>query len=1125
MRNQFLLGAAVVALAIPAAVSAQETTSSIRGTVQSGGAPVAGATVVAVNTATQARSEVTTDAQGTFNLVGLLPGGPYTVTVTSPQGNTTVTDISTVSQQAFELPVELAAAGADAGALGNEVIVTAASIVGAGTVASGPRTVLTQEDIRRVASVNRDVRDLERRDPLALLDLTNTRAVSFAGVNPRFNRFTINGVQIGDNFGLQSDANPTGRGPVPFDAISQFSVSIAPSDIRQGNFQGGAIDTVLLSGSNEFHGTGFYSQNRDELTGDRIGSTRPTIGNFKSETYGATFSGPLIADKLFFMVSAERNTDPRPLIGASLSDIPRLTAAQVAQVQGIAQSVYNYNTGGLVPINNQRDEKIVGRIDWNVMDGQRFSLSYINAYESSTNAPNTSGLVGGTPVATQSYSLGLASNDYQRSVLVRAGIAQLNSNWSDQISTEARFLYKSNRISQTPLNGLGFAQFAVCTDPTSITTANTANNNNNVTSCGNGARVFLGPDNSRQANELFFDTWGGSLQARYNSGSHDIKILTEFNRNRTTNLFLQNAAGAYYFDSLQDFQNRNASQFSYQNAVSLNLADSASDFTYNQWTFGVQDHWQITDTLDVTIGARYDLYGMRSEVPGNASYFARNGFYNTKNYKGLDNFQPRFSFNWKPIDRLRIRGTAAVFGGGSPDIYLSNSYSNTGITTNAISSLSRTTFTPGGGTLTCGAPFTGANAGVCTASLNGVTGTTIPAAANAYIQTAVDGQRTAPVSALAQDFTPPSVSKFNLSADYTLFGFDFGGDYLFTTVNHGVSFTDLRSVVGGVLPDGRPRYTFRRTPGVVGQTADNNGDYLLYNDDRGRSHVFVVRFNKAFDFGVSFGGSYAYQDVRDVSPATSSTPGSLYGTAAKADPNFPAYGVSSDEIKWAYKYNVGFDHAFFRDYKTTIQLFGETRAGRHYSFTMLDTAPTGVNCTRTCAFGTLGNNNAFLLYVPTSTTDPIVSYDSAATRDGLDALIGNSVLSGYRGRITPKNIARNRAFTRIDLHVEQEFPTFIGESRVSIFADIENLPNLINSKWGGLRQLGFPYTSSPVRVQCLTTPLALGVVPTAAQISTSTATPCAQYRFSSFQAPNESALTNPSTNSLYQIRLGARFRF
>ncbi len=1109
MRNNLFLGAAAIALIAPMAASAQETTSSIRGTVTANGTPVAGATVTITNVPSGSVSTSTTDNSGAFTQNGLRPGGPFTVEVTSPQGNTSVTDIFTVVQQPYVLPIEL---GTESG--GGDIVITASSIAGAGVQNTGLRTVLTQEDIRKVASVNRDIRDLERRDPLATLDLSNSRAVSFAGVNPRFNRFTINGVQIGDNFGLNSDANPTGRGPVPFDAIGQFSVSIAPSHIRQGNFQGGAIDTVLLAGTNEFHGTGFYSQSRDELQGNRIGSNRFDPGNYKSETYGATLRGPIIKDKLFFMVSAERNTDPRPLAVTNISQIQGLTGAQVTQIQGIAQSVYGYDTGNFLTLNNQKDEKIVGRIDWNVTSGQKLSLSYINAYESST-------VANGTTVSTTAPSLGLESNYYQRSVLLRAGIAQLNSDWTDNLSTEARFLYKSNKVGQDPLRGRGFAQFRVCTDATSITAPTAANNQNGPTNCGTNAAVQFGPDSSRQSNALFFDTWGGSLLARYNAEGHEVEVLAEYNRNRSTNLFLQNTAGSYYFDSITDFQNRNASSLAYQNALTLNPNDAAANFIYEQWTFGVQDTWQVTPTFDLTYGIRYDLYGQRSEVAPNNSYFARYGFYNTKNYKGLDNFQPRLAFNWKPIDHLRIRGGASVFGGGSPDIYLSNSYSNTGALANSINTINRTFV---GGVAGCGAPYTGANAAVCNAALAGVTGTAIPTEVNNYLQLNTGALRTATTSSLARDFRAPSVTKFNLSAEYDLFGFTFGADYLYTTTNEGVSFTDLRSRVAGTLPDGRPRYTFVTTPGAGAQTADANSDYLLYNDGRGRGHVGVVRFDKQFDWGLSFGGSYTLQDIKDVSPATSSTPGSLYATAAKADPNFPAYGKSSDETTWAFKYNLGYDHAFFGDYKTTIQLFGETRAGRRYSFTMQDTAPSSsVNCARSCVFGTVGNNDAHLLYVPTGGNDPLVSYDSADTQNQLETLINNSKLKDYRGKIAAKNIARSRAFTRIDLHLEQELPTFIGGSRVSIFGDIENLPNLLNSDWGGLRQQGFSYTPSVVRVQCLQTAVATGATPTAAQFSNSAATPCAQYRYSTFRPTNENVVS--TTNSLYLIRVGARFSF
>jgi hypothetical protein len=1127
MRNHLLIGAAVAALIMPAAAYAQETTSSIRGSVSANGAPVGDARILITDVNSGTKVETGTDASGNFTASGLRAGGPYQVEVTSSSGNTTITDVYTVVGQPYDLPVDLAAGSANAS---NDIVITASSIKGAGVTSDGPQTIMRAEDIGKVASVNRDIRDIERRDPFASLDLSNTRAVSFAGVNPRFNRFTINGVQIGDNFGLNSDANPTGRGPIPFDAIAQVSISIAPYDIRQGNFVGGAIDTVMLSGTNEFKGTTFYSTSTDKLQGKRIGSTTITVPAYNSKTYGARLAGPIIKDRLFFMVAAERNTDPRPFSPNATSQVPGLTDATVANVVNIAKNVYSYDAGTILSVNNQKDEKIVGKIDLNITTGQRLSFSYINAFESADVLQNTS-------QSTAAPSLGLSSDAYTRSVLVRAGIVQLNSDWSDSISTEIRGLYKSNRVNQTPMNGLGFAQFRVCTDPVSI--ANPTGNT--VTNCGSGASVnpivAFGPDISRQANQLFFDTWAGSFLGRYTTGGHEFKALFEMSENRTFNLFQQYVTGSYYFDSLADFQNRSASTFDYANAVSLNTPDVAANFKYTQYTFGLQDDWKVNDTLTVTYGVRYDLYGMRSTPALNTFFLARNGFANTKTYKGLGNFQPRIGFNWKPANGLKVRGGVGIFGGGSPDIYLSNSFSNTGVLANRISTVSRATTAPGTvagsfNAATCGAPYTAANAALCQAALNGVTGNTIPGSINTYLSTATSALSTAPVNALAKDFKLPSVWKANLSVDYKFFGINFGADYLYSRTRQGVAFTDLRSVVNtacatcGTLPDGRVRYNYRPTPGVTGVgaglvNADTNADFLIYNDSRGRSHLADIRIRKDFDWGLSLSGSYTWTDVKDVSPATSSTASSLYLNAAALDSNFATYGTSNDQIKWAFKYSVGFDHAFFGDYRTVIQLFGETRAGRPYSFAMQSNSGA-----RSPVFGTVGagatGTDKYLLYVPTSTTDPLVSYDTSANRDALDALINGSALKKYRGMIAPKNIARNRAFTRIDLHLEQELPTFVGKSRISVFADIENLPNLLNKNWGGLRQYGFPQTFGVVQVSCLVAPVATDTTPTAAQTSTISQT-CAQYRYSGFRYPTEKAVS--TSNSLYLIRVGARFTF
>nr|WP_295661198.1 carboxypeptidase-like regulatory domain-containing protein [Polymorphobacter sp.] len=1115
----FFAGASLAAMVIASTAGAQETTAIIRGTVTAAGSPVANAQLTITNVPSGTVSRAVTDSSGTFTASGLRSGGPYKVEVASTAGNSTVTDIFTQVGQPFDLPIDVA--GGEAGA---DIVVSASAIKRAGVTSDGPQTTLGQVDISKVASVNRDIRDIERRSPFATIDLTNSRAVSFAGVNPRFNRFTINGAQVGDTFGLNPDASPTRRGPVPFDAIAQVSVSVAPFDIRQSNFQGGVIDSQLLSGTNEYHVDGFYSQSTSGLQGHQIGAIIIPNTHYKSETYGATVSGPIIKEKLFFMGSYERNTDPRPLSPNSTAQIPNLTDATITNVQSIAKSTYGYDTGGILPITNNLDEKFVIKLDANLSDRQKLSFSYINAYDAQDSLVNsgTSATGNNTSAATATAGPGisLASNDYKLTELLRTGIVQLNSDWTDNFSTEARFVYKSYTRGQDPELGRGFAQFKVCTAPTSGGIGDTP------TTCGAGVPViYLGPDISRQTNALFTDTYDGSFLMRYQAGNHAFKALVQYVENRTTNAFLQYSAGAYYFDSIADFQAKNASQFDYQNALNLDPNSTSSNFKYGTYTFGLQDDWAISRALRVTYGARVDLDEAYTPIKVNQNFVNRNGFSNAKGFGGLYSIQPRLSFDYKGINNLDIRGGGGIFAGGTPDIYFSNSYSNTGAVQNRIASVIRTT-SVGGATTACAAPYTAANSSICTAALNGVNGTSIPTVVNGFLTSNTASLLTAPTASVNPGFKLPSYKRFTLSADYKIFGINFGADYLYSKTIENVTFTDLRSVQIGVLPDGRPRYTFRATPGAGVQTADTNTDISIGNTSRGRSHVAVVRFDKEFDWGLSLSGSYTYQDVKDVSNASSSVATSLYNAQAVVDPNQASYGTSADQTKWQFKYNVGYDHAFFRDYRTVVQLFGETRAGRPYSFTMND-----LSSGRSAVFGTTGNSNHYLLYVPTGLTDTRVSYGdtvnsagvvtqtAAQTQAALDTLINSTALKNFRGQVAAKNIARSRANTRIDLHVEQEIPTFIGKSRITLFGDIENLPNLLNHNWGGVTQVGFPQTATAVNVQCLAVATANG---TATVANTASNQVCTQYRYTQSQSPAE--LTT-SAVSLYLIRVGARFKF
>jgi hypothetical protein len=292
---------------------------------------------------------------------------------------------------------------------------------------------------------------------------------------------------------------------------------------------------------------------------------------------------------------------------------------------------------------------------------------------------------------------------------------------------------------------------------------------------------------------------------------------------------------------------------------------------------------------------------------------------------------------------------------------------------------------------------------------------------------------------------------------------------------------------------------------------------LLTNTSRGRSYIGVARVSKDFDFGLNLSVSYTYQDVKDQAPATSSTASSNYGNGAFLDANGAAYGISNDQVRHNLKYNVSFNHAFFGDYKTNFTLFGETRIGRPYSYTMQD-----LSSARSPVFGTIGSASRYLLYVPTSTSDALVSYDSVATQNTFEALINSTGLDKYRGKIAPRNGFNSKWFTRFDLHISQEIPTFVGKSRIQLFADIENVTNLLNKNWGQIREYQFPYTIPAVRVQCLQAPVATGTAPGAA-LTANSSQACAQYRYSApASTPSD---TIYARQSLYSVRVGARFSF
>ncbi|RVT89169.1 TonB-dependent receptor [Sphingomonas crocodyli] len=1091
MRHYLNAGAAAIAIvACSTAAYAQETTSSIRGTVASAGAPVAGASVTITHVPSGTTTTATTGADGGFTSSGLRPGGPFTVVVTAPGfADSTVTDINLTAGQPLRIPVELATQDA--------IVVTAANIR-ATELSPGPITSIGREQIATIASVSRDIRDIARRDPFATIDPGQSRGVMIAGQNARLNKFSVDGLGFSDDFGLNVGGLPTSRGPVPLDAIEQFSVKVAPYDVSEGNFQGGAINVILRSGTNKLTGTAFYTYNSDKLTGDKIRTGKINL-DFKSKTYGGFLSGPLIKDKLFLAVSYEHLKEGTPIqIGTAgfPNVVPNLTDAQITNISTIARSAYNYDTLGVQQSTVETDEKWTVKADWNITDGHRLSATWIHNDSNNSSTAGFSSIVGTSPV------LGLQSNNYNRPEKVDSYVSQLISDWSDSFHTEVRGNYRKYDLTPLPFGEFNFAQMQVCLDPTAATQQNGAANTN-ATLCSQGstaapgaARLYFGPDQFRHFNYVRYKQYGGDAAVRWEYKDFSFKLTGAYSHLDVQNAFLQNAFGNYYFDSVADFQNRRAGSLALGGSITGNLNDALASFQYDSYTIGQQVAWDPSPDLNITAGVRTDMYGGLTPPPLNTFFTARYGFSNRATINGKYVIQPRLSYTWSPLDKLTLKGGVGLFAGGSPNVFLGNSYSVSGVVQNSF-------------TITRNLNGVGCQGGIsdalCSAALDNVDGRNLNPLVQSFLRTNTASLSLANVNALDPDFKLQSTWKANFSASYDHdfdnflgTGWTVGFDLYGSKVNYAPLYTDLRLRRVGVTPDGRPRYA-SITP------TSANTDLYLTNTRLGHSVIGAVSWNKHFDYGIDIGGTYTRQSVKDVSSMNGTTASGTYGQNPVIDPNRSAYGRSIYEIKNSWKLHLDFEHEYIDGYKTRLNIFAERRSGIPYSLTMNDSVQTNSHGN---VFGTAGSSNRYLLYVPnvsSITADSLVTYDSAATFNNFAAFVTANGLK--QGKIAKKNSQTAPHWDKIDLHIDQEIPLpVVSTGKITVFADLENVLNMLNKNWGSLRQVAFPYLASVVNVACVSV------------VNGN----CTQYRYSNFSNP---AVANQGRVSLWALRLGARVGF
>ncbi|MFV3075550.1 TonB-dependent receptor [Niveispirillum fermenti] len=1008
-------GAGVTALAIASAWAipavAQQTTSSMSGYVTTAeGLPAAGAVVEITHVPSGTRSTATVNAEGRFNAAGLRVGGPYNVRFNAEGVPPQVIEGVFISLgEPFQL--NLALTGSDSI---EEIVVTGDRV---GTAVVGNGRSFSEDQIRNAPTVNRDLKSTLRLDPRVSLDATNLDAISIGGANTRFNQISVDGVRQSDDFGLNNNGYPTQRAPISLDAIEQLSVVTNPFDVEYSGFQGGLVNIVTKSGTNDFHGSAFYYYTDSDLTGDKSKSNRYTF-NFKEKTYGGTLGGPIVKDKLFFFGSYEKldaqtPQEYGPSDGAAPIKIPGVTQAEYDQVLGIAQRVYNYDAGALGATLPEKDEKILARIDWNIAEGHRATVSYQRTKGNQTS--DTGNSVSGRTIATLGHL-------YDRSVTMDQYTAQLYSDWTDNFSTELKFGRKEVVTGQNSLRGVDFPEMEIKTAA--------------------GTVINIGPDEFRHANALTNDLNTYKAKGEYLWGDHTLTFGYEREELDIFNLFVSTSRGFYAFDSIADFEARRAASFRYNNALSNNADDAAATFGYKTNSLYLEDKWDITPDFELTYGLRYDWWESSDKPALNQVFTNRYGYDNTRTLDGLDLWSPRVGFKYQVNDDTTLSGGAGIFGGGSPNVWVSNSFSNTGVLT---SNQSVTRNANGTFTLSPGVP---ASTTLGSAVLDNVTGN-LPAELLAR-QGQLSGQ--GDVNAIAPGFEIPSEWQFALTVEHRFDIPGFGDDWRLTASGQYAKTRDAalwrngRYVQNGTLPDGRPRY-------VLMTGAPSGNDLILDSTGKGSRLSISTMLDKRWDtdYGdvTTFVG-YTYQDAKEVNPATSSTALSNWDNVAVSDMNDPELSTSNYEIKHRIVYAATWEKEWFTDLLSTISVVGESRTGRPYSYTFFGGGPN-FNDPRQ------NSRNRQLFYVPGSCAE--VNFAGGLTCEALNDFIARNGLEKYRGQIVPRNSHRSPWVHQIDLAMKQQVPAFFEGHKAAVTLDIRNVGNLINSKWGRLEQVGFPGVS------------------------------------------------------------------
>jgi hypothetical protein len=318
MRVQTTVLALLLILAAALPARAQRTTASIRGTVTDAtGGVVPGADVTVKGTDTGLTQSTVTNTDGVFSFPEL-PVGTYSVEVTISGFKSSVQTgiaLNVADQRTVNVTLET-------GAVSETVTVTSPAMA-VQTVGGEVAGLVTGEQVRELPLNGRNFLQLTTLMPgvSAGNDFNTKDRGLMSGIS-----LAVSGSGLSNNMWMVDGANNNDVGSnrtilvfPSVDAIEEFKVHRNSYSAEFGGASGAQVNIVTRSGTNDFHGSGYYFGRNDSLasTDYFLKQAGQPKGPLSINDFGGTIGGPIMKDRLHFFWSEEWNKEKRGITRAT----------------------------------------------------------------------------------------------------------------------------------------------------------------------------------------------------------------------------------------------------------------------------------------------------------------------------------------------------------------------------------------------------------------------------------------------------------------------------------------------------------------------------------------------------------------------------------------------------------------------------------------------------------------------------------------------------------------------------------------------------------------------------------------------------------------------------------------